>query len=78
MKNLTELSTTDGLPLAYNRQYFTLIFRYIEPPILISGAFTNFLTIIALGTNMIMRKAIQLPIRVAEDFYILVILKLLV
>ena len=47
ISNITQLGTQE-IPLAYNRYYFTLIFRYIEPPILICGAFTNFLTIIGL------------------------------
>lgn len=69
-------STRDGIPLAYNREYFTIFFRYVEPPYLILGAFTNFLCIIGLGENLhYLLFSVQqiLPIFRIIDFYFILV-----
>lgn len=47
--NLSTQSTTEGNPVAFNRQYLTIFLGYIDPPFLIVGACTNVLTIIGIG-----------------------------
>ena len=47
--NLSTQSTTEGNPIAFNRQYLTIFLGYIDPPFLIIGACTNVLTIIGIG-----------------------------
>lgn len=38
-------------PLAFNREYLTILVGYIEPPFILSGTITNTLSIIGIGNT---------------------------
>ena len=42
-------TTSIGFPLAFNRQYLTILIGYIEPPFILIGTLTNSLAIIGIG-----------------------------
>lgn len=48
--NTTSEILNFGFPLAFNRQYLTILIGYIEPPFILIGTLTNSLAIIGIGT----------------------------